>query len=187
VSLFEFLMVLVSIIIGLGLAEILTGVARLIRGRASIEGYWVHAVAVVTIFTALLQQWWEIWSLRSAPEWTFLGLLMMLCGPVGLFLMAHLVFPEPLHDVKLRTYYYEGMRPIWWLATVTVVMATLFRPLAFGDDLFSASNATSFLFVIGFVALAVSKRPLLHTVIVPFFLVLLLLDIFEWSFVVGDR
>ena len=32
-SLFEFLMVLVSIIIGLGLTEILTGVARMIRCR----------------------------------------------------------------------------------------------------------------------------------------------------------
>jgi hypothetical protein len=43
-SLFEFLMVLVSIIIGLGIAEILTGVARQIRCRGSIHRYWVHSV-----------------------------------------------------------------------------------------------------------------------------------------------
>jgi hypothetical protein len=36
-SLFEFLMVLVSIIIGLGMAEILTGVARQVRCRGSIR------------------------------------------------------------------------------------------------------------------------------------------------------
>ena len=43
-SLFEFLMVLVSIIIGLGIAEILTGIARQIRCRSSIQGYWVHSI-----------------------------------------------------------------------------------------------------------------------------------------------
>ena len=38
-SLFEFLMVLVSIIIGLGIAEVLTGVARQLRSRESTQGY----------------------------------------------------------------------------------------------------------------------------------------------------
>src|SRR5262245_18554938 len=117
-SLFEFLMVLVSIIIGLGLAEVLTGVARMIRCRGSIATYWVHALGVCMIFAALLQQWWEIWALRSTSEWTFLGLVMMLSGPVGLFLMAHLVFPERMEGVNLREYYYGVMRPVWALAAV---------------------------------------------------------------------
>ena len=56
-SLFEFLMVLLSIIIGLGLAEILRGIARHIRNRDSASGYWVHAVVVCLVFVALLQQW----------------------------------------------------------------------------------------------------------------------------------
>jgi hypothetical protein len=74
-SLFEFLMVLVSIIVGLGIAEILTGVARLIRCRESARPYWVHSLLVVSIFFALLQQWWELWELREVPEWTFIALL----------------------------------------------------------------------------------------------------------------
>ena len=40
-SLFEFLMVFVSIIVGLGVAEVLTGIAQQIRWRESIAGYWV--------------------------------------------------------------------------------------------------------------------------------------------------
>ena len=63
-SLFEFLMVLVSIIIGLGIVEILTGIARQIRCRESIQGYWIHSVLVAIVFFALLQQWWEIWGVR---------------------------------------------------------------------------------------------------------------------------
>jgi len=53
-SLFEFLMVLVSIIIGLGVAEVLTGIARQFRTRGSTQRYWVHSILVAVIFFALL-------------------------------------------------------------------------------------------------------------------------------------
>ncbi len=184
-GLFEFLMVLVSIIIGLGIAEILTGIARTIRCRALVTGYWVHSVAVAGIFFALLQQWWEIWDLRSATEWTFHGLLMMLAGPVGLFLIAHLLFPEPMQGANIREYYYGTMRAVWWLGALTVVLATLFRPLIFGLSLLSPDNATSLLFLIGFIVLALSKRSIIHVFLVPTFLLLVLLDIFHWTFVIG--
>lgn len=184
-SLFEFLMVLVSIIVGLGIAEVLTGIARLIRCRGSIQGYWVHSVLVIAIFFALLQQWWEVWGLRVTPEWTFLGLVMMLTGPVGLFLIAHLLFPEPMQGENLRAYYHGAMRPVWWLAALTVVLATLFRPLIFAQDLFSAPNVTSFVLFFGFIALATSRRSVLHAILVPVFLLLVVLDIFQWAFVIG--
>ncbi len=53
-SLFEFLMVFVSLIVGLGVAEILTGIAKQIRARATCSGYWVHSCGVGVIFLALL-------------------------------------------------------------------------------------------------------------------------------------
>ena len=184
-SLFEFLMVLVSIIIGLGIAAVLTGVARLIRLRGSVRSYWIHSVGVTAIFFALLQQWWEIWGVRVAAEWTFHGLLMMLSGPVGLFLIAHLLFPEPVRGANIREYYFGEMRPVWWLGAMTVVLATLFRPLIFGSDLLTPDNAISLLFLFQFVALAISTRPLVHSILVPVFLFFVLVDIFQWSFVIG--
>ena len=70
-SIFEFVMVLVSIIIGLGIAEILNGVAGQIRSRNTTRIYWLHSVLVAAVFLALVQQWWEIWGDRNTPEWTF--------------------------------------------------------------------------------------------------------------------
>ena len=184
-SLFEFLMVLVSIIVGLGIAEILSGVARMIRCRESIRGYWVHGLAVALVFLALLQQWWEIWGLRNTPEWTFASLLMMLAGPVGLFLIAHLMFPVSMSGANVREYYYGVMRPAWSIAAATVLLATLFRPLVFHWQLFTPDNATSLAFFVGFLLLAISKRPQLHAVLMPFFLALLLIDILQWSFAIS--
>ncbi len=91
-SLFEFLMVFVSIIVGLGVTEILTGIAMQIRHRESIKGYWVHTAGVLLIFVALIQNWWELWDRRNVPEWTFLGVVLMLIPPASLYLVAHLIF-----------------------------------------------------------------------------------------------
>lgn len=184
-ELFEFLMVLVSIIIGLGIAETLTGLARALRCRDSVKHYWVHSVLVLVIFIAQLQQWWESWGLRDTPEWTFFALILMLIGPVCLFLIAHLLFPEPVAGANLREYYYGPMRPVWWLGAVTVVAATSFRPLVFGQSLLSADNATSFLGFFGFVILINTKRERVHSILLPLFLLALLWDIVYWSFEIG--
>ena len=184
-ELFEFLMVLVSIIIGLGVAEVLTGVARNLRHSDSVQRDWVHTVLVAAIFLALLQQWWESWSLRGATEWSFPALLMMLAGPVCLFLIAHLLYPEEVAGSDLRKYYSDVSRPIWILGALGVTGATTFRPLIFGQTLFAADNATSFLMLVVFLVLSVSRRRILHAVLIPAILVLLLLDTLLISYLIG--
>ena len=181
-SIFEFLMVLVSIIIGLGISEVLRGIARHIRNRDSVSVYWVHSVVVILVFVALLQQWWEIWGLQSHSDWSFLGLLMMLTGPTGLFLIAYLLFPQPVKGANFREYYYGPMRPVWWIAVLTVTLATLFRPIIFGDDLFIIDNASSLIGFVGFSILALSPNRLLHAVLVPMLLASILWDILAMSF-----
>ena len=184
-GLFEFLMVLVSIIVGLGVAELLTGVARAIRRRTSVEFYWVHLVLVLVLFLSLLQQWWEIWDLRDVSEWSFVALLTMLAAPVCLFLMAHLVFPEPVDGADFEEYYYGEMRPIWGLGLVTVVASTSFRPLVFGNNLFSADNATSLIAILVLFVLLTSTRRSVHSTLVPLLLLSVLVDILVWSRVLG--
>jgi hypothetical protein len=180
-TLFEFLMVLVSIIVGLGVTEILTGVALQIRCRGSSQAYWVHSCGVALIFLALLQTWWELWGLHNTPEWAFYSLVLMLVAPAGLYLVAHLIFPEPVKNSNFRDYYYGPMRPVWWLAAMITISSALFRPLAFGYELVTWDNAVSVVLLVGFIGLAVSRSALLHSVLVPTFLALLLWDIIRWQ------
>lgn len=49
-SLFEFLMILLSIIVGLGLAEILTGVGRILREGRQSDFSWIHSALVAAVF-----------------------------------------------------------------------------------------------------------------------------------------
>jgi hypothetical protein len=75
---------------------------------------------------------------------------------------------------------------MWTIAAITVLLATLFRPLVFDWQLLVPDNATSLAFFLGFVFLAVSKRPALHATLMPMFIALLLLDILRWSFALSS-
>ena len=182
-DLFEFLMVLVSIIIGLGLTEVLTGVAGLLRARGAGRYYWVHGVLTAVIFIALLQQWWETLGLRDSPEWTFIALVLMLIGPICLFLIAHLLFPRTETDIE--RYYYGPMRPVWLLGGVAIVGSTSFRPLVFGDQLLKWDNVTSLLGLVVFATLLLSSKRITHAIVVPLMLAALLWDVLRWTPVIA--
>ena len=186
-SLFEFLMVFVSIIVGLGVTEILTGLAQRIRHRDSISGYWVHYCGVGLVLFALIQNWWELWERRNAADWTFFSLVLMLIAPASMYLIAHLMFPKPSRGSDIRAYYFSQTRPIWSLAMLAVVSSVMLGPLAFGSELLTADNASSVVLFAGFVALAVSRNALLHAILVPTFLALIIWDVirFHPAFSIG--
>jgi len=72
---------MVSIIIGLGVTELLAGSARLLRERNEVTVYWLHITATIGVFLAHLVVWWETWGLRTVASWTFPGMLFLLGGP----------------------------------------------------------------------------------------------------------
>ncbi len=49
-----------------------------------------------------LQTWWELWDLHNTLEWAFYSLVLMLIAPAGLYLIAHLIFPEPMKNSNFR-------------------------------------------------------------------------------------
>lgn len=176
-SLFEFLMVLVSLIIGLGLAELLSGIAQTIRNKEEVKFYWVHSLFIVIIFLALLQTWWEIWGVKDNPTWTFIGLVIMLGGPIGLFLISHLVFPEKLAGSDLRSFYFEKMNPTLWIAVLTIISSATFRPIVLGTQLFTLDNLSSFLLISIFLSLTQTKNAAFHGFMVVLIFFALLADI----------
>lgn len=140
---FEFLMILLSIIVGLGLAEILTGIARLLRDGRQSEFRWIHSAAVITVLLALLQTFWESRGLQQVDTWTFPAMLLMLATPIALFTIAHILFPPDGQFANLGEYYFAQARLIWVLALVTVILGVSFRPLAFGMPLLVADNVSA--------------------------------------------
>jgi hypothetical protein len=136
---FEHLSVLISIIIGLGIAHLLFNVHRLVVARERVRGYWLAIVWVALVFTAQVQWWWSSFGFRDEVRWNFFYFLFILLSPVSLYLAAAFVLPdiERRRRYDLREYYYRNSR--WFFAIMA--MSPLLDAFRRG---FEAGTAASF-------------------------------------------
>ena len=175
-ELFEFLMILLSIIVGLGLAEILTGIARLLRDGRQSQFAWIHSAVVIAIFLALLQTFWESWGLRQVDTWTFPAMLLMLATPILLFVIARVLFPATGDYADLGEYYFTRAKMIWGLALVTLLTGVSFRPLAFDMPLLVADNLSTIPSLLTCILLMTIPNRRLHYIVVPLVPITIALD-----------
>lgn len=175
-QLFEFLMILLSVIIGLALTELLTGVASLLRVRETVQFYWVHVGLQFGIFFALLQQWWESWDLAGLEVLSFGAVLLLIVPSLVLFLIAHMLFPRPATGANLEDYYYKQSPIIWGLVVFGTLEGTFLIPLLEREPIFHAANISGLPTIALCVVLAVSTNRRVHAILAPMVLTLVLLD-----------
>ncbi len=175
-GLFEFLMILLSVIIGLGLTEVLIGAANLIRARSTIKFYWIHSLFQIGVLFALLQLWWESWGMNSLESISFWAVLSILAPSVFLFLTAHLLYPGSVESSDMRAYYYRQAPILWGLVIAGTLEGTFLRPLIMGDPVFHPANLSGIPMIAICIVLVSSKNPRVHSVLAPFILIMVILD-----------
>ena len=115
---FEHVMVLVSIIIGLGITHILLGISgiidRLSRKDDRLELSLAHASWLGFCFIWLVMFWW--WEYRFSTrvsDWTMGLYLFLICYAVTLFLLQAVLIPRTWDGVtSLKDYFLE--RRVWF-------------------------------------------------------------------------
>lgn len=92
-TLFEYLGVLISVVMGLGVTHLLIGASKVIQNRDSVRVYWVHAVWTVNILIYILVIWWGMFWWSSLEEWTFYNFLFVTLYAIVLFILAAMLYP----------------------------------------------------------------------------------------------
>jgi hypothetical protein len=129
-SMFDYVMVLASVIIGLTLTQLLQGVARIVQRPQQHRVYWVHLVWVAILFvTAVLWWWWEFKFVHE-QVWTIELYLFVLCFAVVLYFFGAVLFPHDLEGYAgYKDYYYArrdwifGLYILFTLFDVTDTLA----------------------------------------------------------------
>jgi hypothetical protein len=93
-SKFEYLSVLTSIIIGLAIANLLSGAARLIQLRHRVRPHATTFCGRGMLFLANMQIWWVAFERRDSAAFSFFAFLLYLAMPIGVFLASYLVLPD---------------------------------------------------------------------------------------------
>lgn len=164
----EYLSVLVSIIIGMGLSHLLSSLARLIVARARVRVYWVSLSAAAVAFLAHVQFWWSTYDYDQAILGNFFSFLIFLLAPILLYLMAVLVFPDfddDLATVSLYDHYYS-VRPWFFAVGAAAVSANVLRNIAVeGAPLLTEDRPFEGGFLILILSGALIRHPRFHAVI----------------------
>jgi len=100
VDVFSYLSVLVSIVLGLGIAHLLSSIIRLITHRARIVVYWPSVVWIINLLLIMLLVWWSDFSLNGHRDWTFAIFVFTIAVPALLYVIAGLILPPGVEDME---------------------------------------------------------------------------------------
>lgn len=120
-TIFEYIAVLVSIIIGLGITQLLSGVGRLISNPGTTRVYWVHLVWSFYIFLFMVFFWWWQFRLNTVEEWTFYLYMYVIFYAVLLYMLCVILFPREF-PTDFREYFFVRRRWFFGLLIVSFVV-----------------------------------------------------------------
>ncbi|HTX58633.1 MAG TPA: hypothetical protein VMH02_03070, partial [Verrucomicrobiae bacterium] len=70
-SAFDYLSVLISIVLGLAIANVLARLAAVMTARERVDFYWPPVAWAIWLFVIAVQHWWAEWSVRHTEAWNF--------------------------------------------------------------------------------------------------------------------
>lgn len=115
-NVFSYLTVLISIVLGLGIAHLLGAVARSVSRRKITVFYWPTLVWILVLLILIIQVWWVDFSLGRQTQWTFAGFASTLLIPATLYFMSFLILPE---TSNMRETYFENR--VWFFSLLVAV------------------------------------------------------------------
>ncbi len=128
---FEYVTVLISIILGLGITQILTGIADLFHKIEKVKLYWPHILWILFVLILHIQEWWITYELKNYQPWRLPAFLFIMLYPVNLFVLARMLFPRNLKgkNINLKSFYLKTYRKIFLLFIASGVLSVIYNLL----------------------------------------------------------
>jgi hypothetical protein len=184
ISAFEYVTVFISIILGLGVTQILTGIADLVHQNERVKIYPPHLVWVFLVLVLHVQEWWVTFQLRSYGPWRLPVFLFILLYPVVLFILARLLFPFGINEgaIDLKKFYFENYRRIFLFGAMLAFLSILDNLFIRDFDFLGLIAQSTVLVFLAAMAIMKNSRPWLHQAVATFMFILLTTSIIiEWD------
>lgn len=172
---FEYISVLISIVIAFGISELLSGWARLLRARERVRFYWIHALLSLFVLVWIVQMWSGFWEFRNHGDWSFFDLMGMLVDFLPLLVIMVIATPsvEGEGPIDLREHYYHNRVLVFGIAAFAMVQLAVSDAVVGGQPVWHAENAIRALGLVVALTLAVSRSERVHGALLGFAFVLL--------------
>ena len=124
-----------SIIVGLSFAQLIGGVAGLVRSDAKIALYTPVTLWACTLLWTHFLLWWSFWDYRDV-EWNFLSFLVGSSQAVILLFLSELILPRKVDGptVSLEQHFSRVRLGLMGAYSVLVVFFIVDGPIVFGSE-----------------------------------------------------
>ena len=123
---YEYLTIFISVVLGLAVVHLLSGVSLILDTRVRQRVDWINLVWTTNVFVTTLLVWWFNFSLTAVQVWTLLHFLDLVAYAVVLYLLSGLLFPVQGAEIIDFRAHFEANRTrffIVWLAFQAVDFA----------------------------------------------------------------
>lgn len=183
---FEYILPLVSVLVGLAVADMVTSLHKLLRVRSRVQWDWLLLTVALLVILTVLNLWWSLYQVQDNTYYrTLAGFLPLVAQLVLLFLVNAAVLPDnvPAKGTDLKNYYEKNCSYIWLLLAaylfVVVAQNSITRFIA-GWDFISIlkSSGANLIVIIIYSSLIFVRNRIYHSIVV---IILLIVFIIEWS------
>src|SRR5258707_3818411 len=99
-SSFEFIAALMSIIIGLGVTNLLAGAGRAFYRRKEKPLDEVHIVLTLATLLLLVLPWWGTFKWNTEVTWSFVRVFLLIVWTITLFIITVVLYPPQLSQME---------------------------------------------------------------------------------------
>lgn len=92
-SLFEFVTVMISMILALTLGQLLSSASWLLKSSREVRWYAPHTLWLATFVLTLVNHWWSVWDFNTL-DWDYASFLYILVAPMLISLATGLIAPD---------------------------------------------------------------------------------------------
>jgi hypothetical protein len=150
---FSYLSVLISIVLALGIAHLLSALVRVVHNRERSRLYWPSLLFAYVLFVAIVQVWWADYGLSRHEHWTFAAFASTLLIPADLYLLCAILLPAAdLPSADDMRAAFESNR-IWFFGGIFALPLSSFTQELLVDGHISAPADTAFKLAFAAIAL----------------------------------
>jgi len=132
-SSFEFIAALMSIIIGLGVTNLLAGAGRAFYRRNENPLDEVHIVLTLATLLLLALQWWVTFKWNTEVNWSFDKFLVLIVWTITLYMLTVFLYPPDLSEAEEHQGRFERNRAGYYSTFIAMCLLDVTQTAIHGD------------------------------------------------------
>jgi hypothetical protein len=161
---FEYVSILISIILGLGITQILSSYSDLLYRYKEVKFYWPQTLWILFILFLHIQDWFITYQLKEKVVWHLPELIFVLLYPVSLFMATKILLPtnEKEESTNMKLYFFSQFPILFYIVATSILCSVFFNIFLLNNRLFQQTHLLIFLLTMIYVAFKKIDNETIH-------------------------